>query len=509
MILTRDGEEIVAIYMQNGDEVDEVKDANGRLVYTNTREITGTLPLSFTSRGKPLTDYRISGNTIQDGTPTPDAPVDVVGCGELEENVAIINSRSDTITNWYYTDVRLSNELPAGTYTISFTMDSKTGNANLSSLGRGNRTAYQSDVAQYQITNVPANINRTVTLNSNACIWARFLRSATPTTFSYNVSKIAIVSGNKPYGYKLPISSSGVNLFNITAFVQGIVPNRCTTSYDSTTNTLTINTTGADAHTGNGNPYHISVTGGETYTLSWDTSGVIGYVYIFENGLTDSSHLHVENSAYRNMSITMRSDTTFIIVRIGCDISNAVKTYSNIMLNLGATALPYEPYVEPTETNIYLGEAQTTRRIKKLVLTGTENMTDIVEYYNCGVSISSIAWSTVRSTTGGFTVSNNGRGLWASKSYFSGFETATDFKSYLAQQYQNGTPVTIWYILANPETGIVNEPLMKIGDYADTITMGQAGATIPTIRGTNVLDMASTVKPSEVYIKGKGIRAIT
>ena len=31
--------------------------------------------------GEPLTDYTISGNTVQDGTPTPEAPVDVVGCG--------------------------------------------------------------------------------------------------------------------------------------------------------------------------------------------------------------------------------------------------------------------------------------------------------------------------------------------------------------------------------------------------------------------------------------------
>ena len=488
MILARDGKEIVAIYMQNGDEVDEVKDANGRLVYTNTREITGTLPLSFTSRGKPLTDYRISGNTIQDGTPTPDAPVDVVGCGELEENVAIINSRSDTITNWYYTDVRLSNELPAGTYTISFTMDSKTGNANLSSLGRGNRTAYQSDVAQYQITNVPANINRTVTLNSNACIWARFLRSATPTTFSYNVSKIAIVSGNKPYGYKLPISASGVNLCSNDVYKSN--------SY--------INEQGIEIVNNSFSIYSVFCNSNTTYTISLKSplSGTTIRIHAYNN---EAWIGQIATSPIQNIPLTFTTPNNADEIRVS--IANAAD--GNIMLNLGATALPYEPYVEPTETNIYLGEVQTTRRIKKLVLTGTENMTDIVEYYNCGVSISSIAWSTARSTTGGFTVSNNGRGLWASKSYFSGFETATDFKSYLAQQYQNGTPVTIWYILANPETGIVNEPLMKIGDYADTITMAQAGVTIPTIRGTNVLDMASTVKPSEVYIKGKGIRAIT
>lgn len=84
--------------------------------------------------------------------------------------------------------------------------------------------------------------------------------------------------------------------------------------------------------------------------------------------------------------------------------------------------------------------------------------------------------------------------------------TVADFKSYLADQYAAGTPVTVWYVLAEPETAVVNEPLMKIGNYADTISFAQAEVVIPTVNGANVLDMTSSVKPSEVYIKGKGIK---
>jgi hypothetical protein len=417
MILTRDGKEVIAIYKQNGDEVDEVKDANGRLVYTNTREITGTLPLSFTSRGKPLSDYRISGNAVQDGTPTPEAPVEVVGCGARTEN-----------------------------------------------------------------------------------------------------------------------------LFDITAFVQGIIPVKCTTNYDGTTNTLTIKTTGDDAHTGNANSYHVPVIGGETYTLSWDTSAGIGRVYIFENGLTDSSHIHDKNSAFRNMNVTMRSDTTFIIVRVGCDRANIVKTYSNIMLNLGSTALPYEPYgyklpltVNGTESPIYLGDAQTTRKIKKLVLTGKENwekssstgafycsdakfdatylhrqlLTTVCSHYK--TTNNDVNTGSLRDGELCLFASTPDTSLSTQEVYIkdNNIIDAAAFKIFLATQYTSGNPVTIWYVLAESETGIVNEPLMKIGNYADTITMAQAGETIPTVSGTNVLDMSSPVKPSEVYIKGKGIRAIT
>jgi hypothetical protein len=78
------------------------------------------------------------------------------------------------------------------------------------------------------------------------------------------------------------------------------------------------------------------------------------------------------------------------------------------------------------------------------------------------------------------------------------------FKQWLAAQYANGTPVTVWYVLAEPETGIVNEPLMKIGDYADTISMEQAGVQIPTLNGQTVIDVDTTLKPSEVYIKYQG-----
>ena len=51
--------------------------------------ITDTAPIEivFLSKGEPLTDYLISGDTVQDGTPTPSDPVDVVGVGERTKNL--------------------------------------------------------------------------------------------------------------------------------------------------------------------------------------------------------------------------------------------------------------------------------------------------------------------------------------------------------------------------------------------------------------------------------------
>ena len=50
-------------------------------VYYAFDTINGAPPLSFKSNGEVIEDYTISGNAIQNGTPTPEAPVDVVGCG--------------------------------------------------------------------------------------------------------------------------------------------------------------------------------------------------------------------------------------------------------------------------------------------------------------------------------------------------------------------------------------------------------------------------------------------
>lgn len=92
--------------------------------------------------------------------------------------------------------------------------------------------------------------------------------------------------------------------------------------------------------------------------------------------------------------------------------------------------------------------------------------------------------------------------LWFNQ--FDSSTTVEELKSYLASQYAAGTPVCVWYVLKEPTTGIVNEPLRKIGDYADTVSMEQAQVQIPTNRGLTTIDVATTLKPSQAYIKYRG-----
>ena len=162
-------------------------------------------------------------------------------------------------------------------------------------------------------------------------------------------------------------------------------------------------------------------------------------------------------------------------------------------------------------TPVYLGEVQTIRRIKKLVLTGDENWalsnnrlmytvktTEAVSYETvlCSHYISAKSFIEVYNTTNSTAVTN--QGIYVN----SGSTDIAAWKSYLQQQYAAGTPVTVWYVPATEETAVVNEPLMKIGGYADEVSNV---ATIPTNNGSTTIDVDTTVKPSEVYIKYKGV----
>ena len=163
-----------------------------------------------------------------------------------------------------------------------------------------------------------------------------------------------------------------------------------------------------------------------------------------------------------------------------------------------------------TTMPVYLGEVQSTRRIKNLVLTGEEawslsnnrlmytiKNTKAISYESmlCTHYIGVKSFIELYETTNSTAVTN--RAVYIN----SGSTDIADFKSYLGAQYAAGTPVTVWYVLAEPEAGIVNEPLMRIGDYADTVSYRQSGVNIPTTDGLNIFDIDTTVKPSEVYLK--------
>lgn len=328
------------------------------------------------SDGTPITSYTIKGNTVQNGTPTPDNPVDVNGVGERTENLFDYETM------------------------------------------RGGKTRYYLDASGNEIQNN-----------------------------YWSITKYIPVDGT---------------VFTVTRTFGGTSPAICL--YDSNQNFIT----------------GVSYQGEQVVTISSNT-----------------------NAAY---------------IRFSYFIGDPLEDVEHDMLNTGSTAKPHEPYGYKipissggVTTNIYLGSTQTVRQIKKLVLDGTENWVENLTNhgYRFGLNVSDSMQSDttdVRSLCTHLPLTvRGGTGLDVQNVYvisatrdliikLSNSDRLSDLKTWLSQQYANGTPVTVWYVLATPETAAVNEPLMKIGDYADTLSNA---ASIPTTEGANSITVDTTVQPSE------------
>ena len=171
--------------------------------------------------------------------------------------------------------------------------------------------------------------------------------------------------------------------------------------------------------------------------------------------------------------------------------------------------------VNGAEYPIYLGQVPTTRRVKKLVLDGTEdwNLSTINTHgiANFWFRISDrmqgpdgIGYCShyEKQTASGAAATTEGFFSGATDALYIRVQSTTADTVEKFKDYISGKGVTIWYVMSEPETGIVNEPLQKIGDYADTISFEQAGVTIPTVAGANTLTIDTTVQPSAVSITG-------
>ena len=275
---------------------------------------------------------------------------------------------------------------------------------------------------------------------------------------------------------------------------------------------------------------YIEVAPSTGYTLS-DIGGYNSLAYCFY----DADRQYISGDNYRGrLIITFTTPSNCKYLRF-----THFKTRSNTMLNLGYTALPYEPYGYKIPIScggqtipVYLGEVPTVRKIRKLVLDGMESISynarnDTIGRWVVTIPIANgtttpenvicTHFVTVNSTTtplskGGICMRSTGvdivvGGLYTDIGITAPSDSATivnAVEAFLAAKYASGTPVTVWYVLATEQTGIVNEPLCKIGDYADELHSTDAGVTIPTVKGDNVLTVDTPIQPSEMSITYKG-----
>lgn len=275
----------------------------------------------------------------------------------------------------------------------------------------------------------------------------------------------------------------------------------------------------------------ISVSNGGQGTLSFfNTSADNNVSFVFFNGTTrvdDWKQVPIRRTTTAYNTIGNKYvDSVVITVRSGATVDI---TITPEFTNDGVLPETFEKFgykipisSASTTTPVYLGEVESTRRIKKLVLTGQESTWTASgeaanvyyvslagdEHKATAITTVCTHFKSVRNATNYLHLNNGEMCLYSGTSssvHTAGFKypnsSLSDFKSYLAAQYAAGTPVTVWYVLATEKTGIVNEPLRKIGNFADTLSMEQAGVQIPTNRGNTVIDVMTELKPSEMYIK--------
>lgn len=369
----------------DGNDTEYIYDKDGTVLFEKgfNREKSGSLPLQLGGIGKPLKNYTIYGNTLQNGTPTPDNPVEVQAVGDRTGNLFNI----DNITH--------------------------------EALSADGSTSFSSAM----------NLSGLIAVNGD-----------------FTVSWDAIING---------------------AYMR-------ISTYDENKNFI--------EHIGTINTYN-----DRSYT-----NAHVGYIRInYEN------HYQL----------------------------------SQVQVNLGSEALPYEPYgykipfttaaedgTESITTPIYLdkplyknggyadtlcySEQKVERYIKEIVLTGDEdwqlqsiNDNGIANFFMVSTKTHTTATNLMcthfiqqktmianTTTEGIFNANGNAIYIRIKQERAS---TVTDFKAWLAEQYNNGTPVKVYYILATPETESVTLP------------------KIPTLDGTTVIDVETEIKPSKMDIKYK------
>jgi hypothetical protein len=252
-----------------------------------------------------------------------------------------------------------------------------------------------------------------------------------------------------------------------------------------------------------------------------------GYIYaFFETEPTIGSISYNDSRAVNSLINVAAPISGFVAVRVS-------STTQNVMCNTGSYVLPYEPYGWAEKITcagqtipVYLGQTQTVRWVKKLVLDGTEEWSSFEQYgvslYRCtndlpskisGSPVDTMLCNVLRTVSSReeCAATSNSMSVYNTQNDSRPVVnvnpmTLSDWTTFIQQKYAAGTPVCVWYVLADSTTGIVNEPLAKIGDYADELSSGATGT--PTIDilstdNTNSISFDSTIQPSSMSLTYK------
>lgn len=320
------------------------------------------------SVGKPLRDYKIYGNSLQNGTPTPETPVEIESVGDKTANLFDINQIDSVVLS---NGGKITNNgdgslIVDGTYTVNC---QKTLSQLAPSLKVGDVVVFNAESDAYRDGSGKLNIiylvdgttiefKKPITitqshLDSKVIFYSRMMADGVEPSCYKNIQLEYgdTATAYEPFGYKIPIKTIGKNLFDEN------ILNDFTTEPTNDDEWVIKNFAGIINNT-------IDFKENTRYTLVFtakQTAGNPRLIFKYTDGSSNNIgtwQLSKEYTAYVGTSAANKT-----IAYIGMEYGSTGFVYilkGSMQLAEGvynASTMPeYEPYVEPVTTNIYLTE---------------------------------------------------------------------------------------------------------------------------------------------------------
>ena len=330
--------------------------------------------------GKDIRNYKIYGNSVQDGTPTPDAPIEIESVGNKTKNLLpypYYRSTNENDNGMTYRDngnggikvegsptgysqlVIMYGDIPSnligkkifvkllGEYNnIQFTFR----------LNEGNTTLYNgasSGTLNINLADYPTADRVTFSIS-------RYANNVATNGIVYPVISVdEEMETYEPYGkYKIPVKVRGKNLINNIALTQttnGVTVTHNKDGSITLNGTCTANfTVPIVGYTGY-IAWDIPLSANTTYTLSGKGT-LPSKVFMQSHGNVNGSAQYKTYSGNTPVTFTTAEAgkwSCYLNIQSGAVMDN-VTIYPQ--MELGSKETEYEPYIEPVSTTIYLEE---------------------------------------------------------------------------------------------------------------------------------------------------------
>lgn len=321
-------------------------------------------------QGETVGFYDIVGNTFTsnvnlsagDISPTPTAPLEIESVGDKSKN--LFDRNNSPLLRGYPSSSFTWVQATSSTYELStiikleegktYTVTRKNGGNNVFRIQASSTQTLTSGQTLKDINSTGGNsvINKTFTVPTGypyVVLYLRNTQAQSSLTDDECLEALQVEEGStatpyEPYGtYKVPITVSGKNLFNKNS------ANISLGWYDATLCTVGKPLPNVISSSNYYTSEPIRVKPNESYYMV-GIGGSTPAILFLDKNLNFISGFSNQGASQR--MITVPNDKNICYIRVPFAVANK----DIVQLEEGSTATPYQPYVEPTTTNIYINE---------------------------------------------------------------------------------------------------------------------------------------------------------